>query len=189
LNALAIDFQGEYAFLDESERLQADLGDRPIPSRWRLGQMILSNHSSGRFRTRVVEPEVIAGSSLRLKVEGITPYAVLAIVSGRLDHGPLEAFGRIVIPYGASLDAVVRIPPDAEGGTYIFFAQQWEPDGTPGYPGGSLIYPSGTASVKVHPRIDDEAFWESFQTWSSEDAEEVRENIRKSRERPQGKKT
>lgn len=186
MGALAIDFQGEYAFLDQSERLQADLSDRSIPSRWQLGQMILNNHSSGQFRTRVVEQEVIAGSSVRLVIEGITPYAVLAIVSGRLDNGPLEAFGRIVIPYEASLDAVVRIPPDAAEGTYIFFAQQWEPGGTPGYPGGSLIYPSGTASLKVHPRIDDEAFWESFQPWSPEDAEEVRENIRQSRERLQG---
>ncbi len=92
MGALTIDFQGEYALLDQSERLQADLSDHPIPSRWRLGQMILSNHSSGRFRTRVVEQEVVAGSSVRLKVEGITPYAVLAIVSGRLDDGPLEAF-------------------------------------------------------------------------------------------------
>jgi hypothetical protein len=131
----------------------------------------------------VTEKNVVAGSSIRLKVEGITPYAVLALISGRLDGDPLEPFGRIVVPYEESLDAVVRIPPDAEGGTYIFFAQQWEPGGAPAYPGGALIYPSGAASVQVQPRIDDEAFWKSFRPWSKEDAEEIRENIRRSRER------
>jgi hypothetical protein len=36
--------------------------------------------------------------------------------------------------------------------------------------------------VHVRPHIDEEAFWESFEPWSEEDAEEVRENIRRFRE-------
>jgi hypothetical protein len=76
---------------------------------------------------------------------------------------------------------LARVPEDAEAGTYLFFAQQWEPDGQPAYPGGSLIYPSSVASVKVRQRASDEAFWRSFEPWPEEDAEAVRENIRRMR--------
>jgi hypothetical protein len=149
VTSLAIHFRGEYAFYDQPERWQAELREREVPSTWQLGQRILTNHSRGRFRTEVAEKTVTAGSTVHLRVVGITPYAVLAIMSGRLDHTPLEPYGRIIIPYEESLDAIVHIPPDAEGGTYIFLAQQWELGGEPAYPGGSLIYPSNASSVVV----------------------------------------
>ena len=59
----------------------------------------------------------------------------------------------------------------------VFFGQQWEPGGQPAYEGGSLIYVSKMSTLEVRPRIDEDAFWESFEPWSEEDAEEVRENI------------
>jgi hypothetical protein len=149
---LAIDLHGEYAFYDQPERWQAQLRKHEVPSRWNLGQRIFANHSSGRFRTEVAEKTVRAGSIVHLKVKGITPYAVLAIVSGRLDNSPLEPYGRIIIPYEESLDAIVHIPSDAESGIYVFFAQQWELGGEPAYPGGSLIYPSKASSVWVRER-------------------------------------
>lgn len=102
-------------------------------------------------------------------------------MSGRLDGPPPEAFGQILFPLNESLDALVHVPEDAEGGTYIFFGQQWEPDGRPAYAGGSLIYPSSVASIKVRARVDDEAFWQSFEPWPETDATEVRENIRRMR--------
>jgi hypothetical protein len=116
--------------------------------------MILGNHSSGRFRARVEEDVVMAGSVVRLKMSGITPLAALAIISGRLNDGPPEAFGRIVVPFEESLDALVSIPEDAESGTYVFFGQQWELGGRPAYKGGSLIFPSRMASVEVRSRAD-----------------------------------
>jgi hypothetical protein len=186
VSSLAVDLQGEYVFLDQPERLERELKERRIPDSWILGQMILSNYSSGRFRTSVAEKTVLAGDSVHLKVEGITPYAVLAIVIGRLDSEPLQPFGRMIVPYEDSLDAIVHIPPKAEDGTYVFFAQQWELGGQPAYPGGRLIYPSSAASLEVRPRIDEEAFWGSFEPWSEDDANEVRENIRRFRERFQG---
>ena len=152
MSSLAIDLHGEYAFYDQPERWQAELRERGVPSTWQLGQSIFANHSRGRFRTEVSEKTVLAGSMVHLRVVGITPYAVLAIISGRLDHSPLEPYGRIIIPYEESLDAIVHIPPDAEGGTYVFFAQQWELGGEPAYPGGSLIYPSKASSVVVRER-------------------------------------
>lgn len=181
---LALELQGEYItyrdFDENRERWIPRIEERGL-SPWILGQMIFGNHSSGRFRTRTAEENIVAGASLRLKIEGITPYCPLAVVSGRLDGPPPEAFGQILFPLKESLDALVHIPEDAEGGTYIFFGQQWEPDGRPAYPGGSLIYPSSMASVKVRARVDDEAFWQSFEPWPETDAEEVRENIRRMR--------
>jgi hypothetical protein len=61
------------------------------------------------------------GATVRVKVEGITSLAPLAILSGRLNGDPLKLFGKTIVPYEES-----RIPPDAEGGTYIFLARQWE---------------------------------------------------------------
>jgi hypothetical protein len=147
-----------------------------------LGTDIFGNHREGRFRTEAVEKSVVAGSSVRLTLRGITPYAPLAIIRGRLDGQPPEAFGRIVMPFEERLDALIRVPEDAEGGTYVFFGQQWEPGGTPAYPGRSLIYPSAIASVEVRPRMDEERFWGSFEPWAEEDANDVRENIRRYRE-------
>lgn len=185
MSNLAIDLQGEYAFYDQSTLWQEELRRREVPSSWILGQRIYANHSRGLFRTSIVESAVVAGSTIRLKVEGITPYAPLVIISGRLNEEPLEPFGKTIIPYEEALDAIVQIPPDIEGGTYVFFAQQWELGGSPAYPGGSLIYPSSVSSLEVQPRLDEEAFWQSFEPWSKEDADEVRENIKRSKERLQ----
>lgn len=184
MTELALELQGEYTtyqdFDENRERWIPWLKERGF-SPWTLGQMIFGNHSSGRFRTRAVEKEILAGSLVCLKIEGITPYCPLAIVSGRLDGPPPEAFGQIVFPFEETLDVLARVPEDAEAGTYVFFAQQWEPDGQPAYPGGSLIYPSSVATVSVRRRVDDDAFWNSFSGWSAEDAEEIRQSIRRMR--------
>jgi hypothetical protein len=181
---LALELQGEYTtyqdFDQNRERWIPRLKERGLTP-WTLGQMIFDNHSSGRFRTRAAEDNIVAGSSLRLRIEGITPYCPLAIVSGRLDGPSPKAFGQILFPLEESLDVLVRVPEDAQAGTYLFFAQQWEPDGQPAYPGGALIYPSSVASVKVRRHVDDEEFWKSFSGWSEEDAEEIRQNIRRMR--------
>jgi len=124
---------------------------------------------------------VAAGSTVHLKIDGITPLAALAIVSGQLNGRPPEAFGRIIVPFEESLDALIAIPEDAEGGTYIFFGQQWEPYGKPAYEGGTLIYPSSVSTVQVRSRVDEEDLWNSFEPWPEEDAEKVRENIRRTR--------
>ncbi len=137
---LAIDWQGEYASYDRPETWRPELKKRKL-SPWILGQMILANHNAGRFRARVADRNVAAGSAIRLKVEGIAPLAPLAVLSGRLNGDPLNFFEKIIVPYEETLDALVRVPPDAESGTYVFLAQQWEPGGQPGYAGGSLIYP------------------------------------------------
>lgn len=185
MGSLAVDLRGDYAFYDQRE-LWVPKYERQIEERrltpWILGQIILTNHREGRFRTEAVERSIAAGSAVRLRLRGITPYAPLAIISGRLDGPPPEAFGRIVVPFEETLDALIRVPEDAEGGTHVFFGQQWEPGGTPAYPGGSLIFPSAIASVEVRPRIDEEAFWKSFEPWSEQDADEVRENIKRFRE-------
>lgn len=181
---LALDFQGEFVFYDEffedRDRWAPMLEDRGL-SPWIIGQMVFNEHSSGCFRTLAAEESVLAGSSLRLRIEGITPFAALAVVSGRLDGPPPEAFGKILLPLESSLDVLARVPEDAAGGTYVFFGEQWEPFGQPAYPGGSLIYPSSVASVRVRPRVDDEAFWNSFETWPEDDAEAVRQNVRRMR--------
>ena len=115
--------------------------------------MILASHNEGRFRTRAAEEVVTAGSAVRLKVEGVTPLAPLAILSGRLNGDPLSLFGRVVVSYEESLDALIGIPSDAESGTYVFLAQQWEPGGQPGYAGASLLYASSVSSVEVRPHM------------------------------------
>ncbi len=150
---LAIDWQGEYASYDRPETWLPELEKRKL-SPWILGQTILANHNAGRFRVRVVQKTVTIGSAVRLMVEGITPLAPLAILSGRLNGDPLGLFGKIVVSYKEELDALVRIPPDTESGTYVFLAQQWEPGGQPAYPGGALIYPSSVVSVEVKTHID-----------------------------------
>ncbi len=183
MSSLALNLEGEYALYEDRERWLPAAKERGLTP-WTIGQMVYSSHASGRFRARVLEESVVVGSSLHLKIEGVTPFAVLAIVSGRLNGPPLEAFGKTLVPLEESLDALIRIPEDAEGGTYIFFGQQWEPDGQPAYPGGSLIYPSSVASVEVRAQINDETFWESFEPWPHEDAEQVRRNIRESRAQP-----
>jgi hypothetical protein len=182
VSSLAVDWQGEYAPYDRPEDWLPELEKRQV-SPWILGQMILASHNEGRFRARVAEKGVIAGSAVQLKVEGITPLAPLAILSGRLNGDPLDLFGRVIVSYEEELDALIHIPPDAESGTYIFLAQQWEPGGQPAYAGGALIYASGVSSVEVRPRIEEETFWESFEPWPEEDAEEVRENVRRARDK------
>lgn len=176
--------EGEYAFYDEPAkwvpRYEQKIQRRRLTP-YQVGQMILGNHRTGRFRAEVAEKTAIAGSVVRLKLEGVTPYAPLAIIAGRLDGPPPKGFGRIVLPFEEMLDALVRIPEDAEGGTYTFFGQQWELGGQPAYEGGSLIYVSKMSTVEVRPSVNEEAFWESFEPWPEEDAEEVRENIRRMR--------
>lgn len=140
--------------------------------------MIFARHNEGGFRTHAVEQAIPAGSSVQLKVEGITPLAPLAILSGRLNSEPLSLFGKVIVSYAEELDALIGIPPDTEGGTYVFLAQQWEPGGQPAYPGGSLIYPSSATSVEVRPYVDEEGFWESFEPWGEEEAEEILRNAR-----------
>jgi hypothetical protein len=181
MSSLAIDWQGEYAPYDKPEDWLPELEESGL-SPWILGQMIFAKHNEGSFRTYVAERSVAAGSAVQLKVEGITPLAPLAILSGRLNGDPLDLFGEVIVPYKESLDALVSIPSDTESGTYIFLAQQWEPGGQPAYPGGVLIYPSSVVSVEVRPHIDEETFWKSFEPWPEEDAEEIRENIRRARE-------
>ena len=158
MGSLAMDVQGNYVYLD-----QLDLREPKIEQRmrlgldqYRLGQRILSNHRQGRFRTEVSQDTVAAGSILRVKIRGITPLAALAIISGRLDDGPPEAFGKIIVPFEESLDAMIKIPEDAESGTYVFFGQQWEPYGQVAYEGGSLIYASKISSVEVRSLPDEE---------------------------------
>ncbi len=136
MSSLAIDWQGEYAPYDRPEDWLPELEKRQV-SPWILGQMILASHNEGRFRTRLVGKNVTAGSAVQLKVEGITPLAPLAILSGRLNGDPLDLFGRVIISYEEELDALIHIPPNAESGTYVFLAQQWEPGGQPAYAGGS----------------------------------------------------
>lgn len=181
---LALQFQGQYTtyedFDENREHWIPRLEERGLTP-WQLGQIIFGNHESGRFRTQASEETIGAGSAFRLKIEGITPYCPLAVVSGRLDGPPPRAFGQILLPFEESLDVLVHVPKDAEAGTYLFFAQQWEPDGQPAYPGGSLIYPSSIASVKVRTHVDDLAFWESFRGWSTDDAEDIRQSIRRMR--------
>ncbi len=182
MDSLTIDWRGEYASYDKPQDWLPKLEERKI-SPWILGQTILANHNEGRFRTHAVEKIVMAGSVVRLKVRGITPLAPLAILSGRLNDEPLGLFGKVVIPYEESLDALIQVPPDAEKGTYVFLAQQWEPGGQPAYAGGSLIYASSVSSVEVRPHIDEETFWSSFEPWPEEDAKEIRENIQRARKR------
>ena len=153
MSSLAIDWQGEYASYDEPQRWLPEFEKRGVSS-WKLGQRILANHNAGRFRVRVTDRTVAAGSTIRLRVEGIAPLAPLAVLGGRLNGDPLDLFGKVVVPYEETLDALVRIPSDAASGTYVFLAQQWEPGGQPGYAGGSLIYLSSAVSVKVKPHID-----------------------------------
>lgn len=185
MSNLAVDWQGEYASYDRPEDWLPKLEERKI-SPWILGQMILASHNEGRFRTRAAEEVVTAGSAVRLKVEGVTPLAPLAILSGRLNGDPLGLFGRVVVSYEESLDALIGIPSDAESGTYVFLAQQWEPGGQPGYAGASLLYASSVSSVEVRPHVDEEKFWESFEPWSEEDAEEIMKNVRLLRESSRG---
>ena len=183
------DLQGEYAFYEDRDRwvprYQRQIEQRRLTP-YQVGQGIFGNHHSGRFRTDAEPQSVIAGSTVKLRIRGITPYGPMAVIGGRLDGPPAEAFGKIVMPFEESLDALVRIPEDAEAGLHVFFSQQWEPEGTPAYPGGRLIYLSTMVSVEVHTRVDEGTFWQSFEPWSKEDADNVRENIRRSRERLQG---
>lgn len=180
--------EGAYTPYENVEGWVPVLAHRNITP-WIVGQQIFANHRSGNFRTEAKEDSAVAGSRVHLRISGITPLAALAILGGRMNNGPPETFGRIVVPFEDSLDVLTRIPEDAEGGTYAFFAQQWEvgvdregrPAGLPAYPAGSLIYVSKISTLEVRPRVDEEAFWKSFEPWSEEDAEEVRENIRRMR--------
>lgn len=177
---LAVNWEGEYALYERPEDWLPRLETSRF-SPWILGQMIFASHNEGSFRTRAFEKRLVAGSSMRLRLEGVTPLAPLAILSGRLDGDPLDLFGKVTVPYCEELDALVSIPREAEGGTYIFLAQQWEPGGRPAYPGGA-IYPSSATAVEVRPYVDAEEFWKSFEPWPEDDAEEIRENIRRARE-------
>lgn len=158
MGSLAMDVRGEYVYLDQLGRREPEMEHRMRLGldQYQLGQRILSNHRQGRFRIDVSQETVAAGSVLRVKIQGITPFAALAIISGRLDDGPPEAFGRIIIPFEESLDAMIKIPEDAESGTYVFFGQQWEPYGQVAYVGGSLIYASKISSVEVRSLTDEE---------------------------------
>jgi hypothetical protein len=132
---LAVNWEGEYALYERPEEWLPEL-EKSRLSTWILGQMIFASHNEGRFRTRASEKRLAAGSSVRLRMEGVTPLAPLAILSGRLDGDPLDLFGKVAVPYREELDALVSIPREAEGGTYVFLAQQWEPGGRSAYPGG-----------------------------------------------------
>lgn len=165
MTSLALDLEGAYAFYDQPERWKPKL--KEITS-YQLGQRIFASHRQGRFHTQVAEDSVTAGSVVHLKISGITPLAALAIVGGRLYDGPPEAFGRIIVPFEERLDALIRIPVDAESGTYIFFGQQWEPDGRLAYPGGALIYLSKVSSVEVRSLSDEES-----SPWTTVFAEEM----------------
>jgi hypothetical protein len=180
-SSLAINWRGKYASYDKPEDWLPEFEKSKL-SPWILGQMISARHNEGRFRTRVAEQTIVAGSAVQLKVEGITPLAPLAILSGRLDGDPLNLFGKVIVPYVEELDALTNIPPDVEDGTYVFLAQQWEPGGQPAYPVGSLIYPSSATSVEVSAPIGEDRFWESFEPWSEEEGEEILRNARSLRE-------
>lgn len=177
MSDLAANWEGEYALFEHPEDWLPEL-EKSRLSPWLLGQMIFASHNEGRFRTRASEKRLATGSSVRLSVEGVTPLAPLAILSGRLDGEPLELFGKVTVPYREELDALVSIPREAEGGTYIFLAQQWEPGGRSAYPGGAAIYSSSATSVEVRPYVDAEEFWRSFEPWGEEEAEEILRNAR-----------
>ncbi len=157
------DLQGDYASYEKTDRWAHKLSERKLSPQI-VGQQLFTNHRSGNFRAETTEDFVIAGSLVHLKISGITPLAALVILGGRLDDGPPEALGKIVIPFKDSLDVLTRIPEDAEGGTYVLFAQQWEVSvdwqgrihGLPAYPGGSLIYVSKMSSVEVRSEADEE---------------------------------
>lgn len=176
---LAIIWEGRHSPYDKPEDWLPELENRNL-SPWILGQMIFASHNERRFKTRAVEDAVVAGSSVRLRIEGVVPLAPLAILHGRLNGEPLDLLGEAVVPYEEKLDALVNLPPEASPGTYVFLAHQWEP-GRPACPGGSSIYSSSAASVEVRPYMDDEAFWSSFEPWPEDLAEEVRENMRQAR--------
>ncbi len=182
MSDLAIDWRGEYASYDRPEDWVPELERRGLSS-WILGQTILANHNTGRFRARVQEETAAAGSTVHLRVEGITPFAPLAILGGRLNGDPLDLFGNVIVPYEEELDSLARIPSYRESVIHILLAQQWEPGGQPAYPGGSLIYASGVGSVRVGPRTDVGAFWESFEPWSEGDADDVLKNAKLLRKR------
>lgn len=154
--------EGEYAFYDRPDEWTPKFAEWQT-SFYAVGTRIDSNHRSGRFRTEVANDSAVSGSRVHLKISGITPLGALAILGGRLDNGPPESLGKIVVPFKDSLDVLTRIPEDAEGGTYVFFAQQWEvrvnaqgkPVGLPAYPGGSLVYVSKMSSVEVYPPTDE----------------------------------
>lgn len=177
---LSINWEGRYSPYDRPEDWLPELEKRNL-SPWILGQMIFASHNERRFRTHAAENVVTAGSAVRLRIAGITPLAPLAILHGRLNEEPLDLFGKVVISYEEELDALINLAPEASPGTYVFLAQQWEPGGQPAYPGGSLIYASSVASVEVKPHIDEDVFWNSFEPWPEDVAEEVRENIRQAR--------
>ncbi len=181
MNGLAIDWQGKYSPYDKPEEWLPEMEGRNL-SPWILGQRILASHNERRFRTRAAEDTATAGSGIRLRISGITPLAPLAILHGRLNEEPLDLFGKVVVPFKEELDALINLAPEASPGTYVFLAQQWEP-GRSAYPGGSFIYASSAASVEVRRHIDDEAFWNSFEPWPEDLAEEVRENISQARKR------
>ena len=144
----------QYAWHDEPQRWLPEFERRGLSS-YKLGQRILANHNVGRFRVRVADRIAAAGSTIRLTVKGIAPLAPLAILSGRLDSDPLRLFGKVVVPYEEILDALAHVPSDAESGTYVFLAQQWEPGGQPGYAGGSLLYASNVSPVEVRSHLDE----------------------------------
>lgn len=159
MGSLAMDVRGEYVYRDQHDLWEPKLEQRMKLglTQYQLGQIMLSNHRQGRFRIEVSQDTVAAGSRLHVKIRGITPFAALTIVSGRLDDGPPEAFGRIIVPFEESLDAMISIPKDAESGTYVFFGQQWEPYGQVAHEGGSLIYLSKISSVEVRSLTDEES--------------------------------
>ena len=57
---------------------------------YQVGQIIFGNHRAGRFRAEAAEKTTVAGSAVRLKLKGVTPYAPLVIITGRLDGPPLR---------------------------------------------------------------------------------------------------
>jgi hypothetical protein len=158
--------EGEYAFYDEYDQWASKLAEWETAF-YAVGNRIASNYHAGRFRTEVAKDPAVSGLRVRLKVSGITPLGALVILGGRLNNGPPESLGKIVVPFEDSLDVLTRIPEDAEGGTYVFFAQQWEiwvdregkPVGLPAYPGGTLVYVSRMSSVEVYTQTDEKGNW------------------------------
>ncbi len=71
--------------------------------------MIFAKHNKGGFRTQVAEKVVTVGSTVQLKVEGITPVIPFAILSDRLNGDTLDLFGEVIVPYKERLDALVSL--------------------------------------------------------------------------------
>ena len=68
MSDLAVNWEGEYALYERPEDCLPEL-EKSRRSTWILGQTILASHNEGRFRTRASEKRLVAGSSVRLRLE------------------------------------------------------------------------------------------------------------------------